>query len=227
MMETVAAFIQNNPSLAIFAVFLGGLISSASPCVLALVPLVIGYVGGYSQGDRKKAVKYSITFALGLSITFTLLGAAAGFIGSIISTTGATFYIVIAAIAIIMGLSLLGVFEIKIPFRSKMQIKTGGLIGAFLMGVIFGFVSTPCATPVLVVILAFVATKGQILYGTFLLFVYSIAHCALLVAAGIATGFVEAFTNSQKALSFSNWTKKISGALIVLAGIYILYVNLM
>jgi cytochrome c-type biogenesis protein len=226
-MESVAAYIQNNPSLAVLAVFLGGLISSASPCVLALVPLVIGYVGGYSQGDKKKAIKYSVTFAFGLSLAFTLMGAAAGFVGSIISATGAVFYIIVAAIAIIMGLSLMGVFDISLPFRSKIQPKASGLIGSFLMGGLFGFVSTPCATPVLVVILAFVAVKGQILYGVFLLFIYSLAHCALLVLAGIATGFVEAFGNSRIALNFSLWTKKISGALIVLAGLYILYINLL
>lgn len=225
-MESVALYIQAHPSLAIFAVFVGGILSSASPCVLALVPLVIGYVGGYSQGNRKKAVTYSITFALGLSITFTLMGAAAGFVGSIISQTGALFYFIIAAIAIAMGLSLLGVFEIPIPFRSKIQPKVGGLVGAFIMGAIFGFVSTPCATPVLVAILAFVAVKGQILYGVFLLFIYSIAHCLLLIAAGIATGFVEALAGSDRAQTFSLWTKRLSGAIILLAGFYILYINI-
>jgi len=225
-MESVAAYIQSNPSLAVFAVFIGGIISSASPCVLALVPLVIGYVGGYSQGDRKKAVKYSITFALGLSIAFTLLGAAAGFVGSRISSAGTVFYIVIAGIAIAMGISLLGIFEIPNPLRHKIQPKVSGLIGAFLMGSLFGFMSTPCATPVLVAILAFVAIKGQVLYGVFLLFIYSIAHCTLLVLAGIATGFVENFVGSRRAQNFSIWMKRFSGGLIILAGLYLLYINI-
>lgn len=225
-MESIALYIQSHPSLAIFAVFIGGIISSASPCVLALVPLVIGYVGGYSQGDRKKAVAYSTTFALGLSITFTLMGAAAGFVGSIISQSGALFYYLIAFIAFVMGLSLLGLFEIPLPFRSKIQPRVSGLLGAFIMGAIFGFVSTPCATPVLVAILAFVAVKGQILYGVFLLFIYSIAHCVLLVIAGIATGFVKALAGSGRAQSFSLWMKRLSGALILLAGAYILYINI-
>jgi cytochrome c biogenesis protein CcdA len=224
--ESIAAYIQNNPSLAIFAVFLGGLISSASPCVLALVPLVIGYVGGYSQGNKKKAALYSITFAIGLSITFTLMGAAAGLIGSMISSFGIVFYIIIAVIAIAMGISLLGVYEIPNPFRGKIQPKTSGLIGAFLMGSLFGFMSTPCATPVLVAILAFVAIKGQIAYGVFLLFIYSIAHCALIIFAGIATGFVESFARSRGAQNFSTWMKRLSGALIILAGIYVLYINI-
>jgi cytochrome c-type biogenesis protein len=225
-MESIAAYIQGHPSLAVFAVFLGGLISSASPCVLALVPLVIGYVGGYSQGDRKKAVLFSATFALGLAITFTLMGAAAGLVGSMISSFGLVFYIVVAAIAIAMGISLLGVFEIPNPLKGKIQPKASGLIGAFLMGALFGFISTPCATPVLVAILAFVAVKGQILYGVFLLFIYSVAHCLLIVLAGIATGFVEAFASSKGAVNFSMWMKRLSGGLIIIAGLYILYINL-
>ncbi len=225
-MESIAAFIQDNPSWAILAVFVGGLISAASPCVLAVIPLVIGYVGGYSEGNRKKALSYSLVFALGLAVTFTLLGAAAGFIGSFLGLTGKYFYWAIAVIAIIMGLSLLGIFEIRLPFAGKMQFKIGGLLGAFLMGLFFGVVSSPCATPVLVVILAYVATKGQILYGTLLLFVYAIGHCALIVLAGVITGFVDSFAKSKGAVNFSTWTKKISGVLIICVGIYVIYSNI-
>ncbi len=224
-MEVIATFVQNNPSLAILAVFAGGLISAASPCVLAVIPLVIGYVGGYSQGNRRKAVSYSLIFALGLSIAFTLLGAAAGFIGSFLGLTGKYFYWAVAVIAVLMGLSLLGLYEIRFPFKEKMQVKTGGLLGAFLMGLLFGVVSAPCATPVLVVILAYVATKGQVLYGTLLLFVYALGHCALIVLAGIVTGFVEAFAKSRSATGFSIYAKKLSGALIILVGAYVFYVN--
>ena len=225
-MESLALFIQNNPAFAIIAVFAGGLVSAASPCVLAVIPLVIGYVGGYSQGDKKKAVKYSLVFALGLSVSFTLLGAAAGFIGSFLGLTGKYFFWVIAVIAIAMGLSLVGLYQIKIPFRDKLQPKTKGLTGAFLMGLLFGFVSVPCATPVLVVILAYVASKGQILYGTLLLFIYAIGHCALIILAGIITGFVESFAKSKGITGFSIWAKKISGILIILVGGYVFYLNI-
>ena len=67
--------LTDNPFLAYMGVFLGGILSSSSPCVLATIPLVIGYVGGYSEGNRSKALSYSLTFILGLSLTFTVLGA--------------------------------------------------------------------------------------------------------------------------------------------------------
>jgi cytochrome c biogenesis protein CcdA len=103
--------------------------------------------------------------------------------------------------------------------------KKRGALGAFLLGLLFGVVSSPCATPVLVVILAFVATKGEVLYGTILLFVYAIGHCALIISAGGVTGFVESFIQGKKVANFSLWAKRISGILITLAGFYLLYIN--
>jgi cytochrome c biogenesis protein CcdA len=94
------------------------------------------------------------------------------------------------------------------------------------MGVLFGFASTPCATPVLVVILALVAGKGQIVYGTLLLFIYAVGHCALIVLAGAITGFVESFAASRGAADFSVWAKRLSGVLVIGTGIYIAYLNL-
>jgi len=87
-------------------------------------------------------------------------------------------------------------------------------------------VSSPCATPVLAVILAFVATKARIIYGTSLLFVYAIGHCALIVLAGIFTGFVESYAQSKGVRNFSSVTKRISGVLIFLVGLYVLFVNI-
>lgn len=211
--------------MAIAAVFVGGLLSASSPCVLAIMPMVIGYVGGHSQGDRKTAITYSLLFALGLSLTFTILGAIAALFGRLMGDVGQIWYWVIAGLAIAMGLSLLGVYEIRIPFAAKMQTKKRGAVGAFLMGLFFGVVSSPCATPVLVVILTFVAAQGQVLYGTFLLFIYAIGHCALIILAGVTTGLVESFVEAKGVVNFSVWAKKVSGGLIVFAGIYILYSN--
>src|SRR5512143_935618 len=103
LLENIQAIIQNNHSLAFLAVFAGGLISAASPCVLAAIPLIIGYVGGYSGGDKKKAAIYSFVFILGLSITFTVLGAAASAMGGFLSLAGQLLYVGLAVVELAMA----------------------------------------------------------------------------------------------------------------------------
>ena len=215
LLENVQTIIQNNHSLAFLGVFAGGLISAASPCVLAAIPLIIGYVGGYSGGDKKKAAIYSLVFILGLSITFTVLGAAASAMGQFLSFTGQWLYVGLAAIAVVMGLQLIGLIVIPLPFQKTRQVKSRGLWGAFLLGLLTGTVSSPCATPVLAVILAYVSTQGDVLYGGSLLFVYAVGHCALIFIAGLSIGLTESMVSSKGIKNFSLYSKRFSGAILV------------
>ena len=217
--------LSGNPFLAYFGVFLGGVLSSSSPCVLATIPLVIGYVGGYSEGDRRKAFLYSLTFILGLSITFTILGAIASLVGGLFGIISRTWYFIVGGIAIIIGLHLIGLFNWSLPVPVHLQPKQRGILGAFLLGIFFGIVSSPCATPVLALILTFVASKGEIAYGTSLLFVYALGHCALIFLAGTATGFVENFVKSKGISNVTAWGKRIGGSIVVFAGIYLFYLG--
>jgi cytochrome c-type biogenesis protein len=226
ILSNISDVINNSPGLAYLAVFVGGLISASSPCVLAIIPLVIGFVGGYSEGNKRKALTYALVFALGLSITFTILGAIASLVGGLFGDVGKFWYYLAAGVAVIMGLYLMGILRFNIPQPVSLKTKHKGIIGAFLLGLLFGAASSPCATPVLAVILAFVATKARIIYGVSLLFVYAMGHCALIILAGIFTGFVESYAKSRGVGNFSALTKKISGILIFLGGLYILYINI-
>src|SRR5512139_2854253 len=223
LLNHLSQSLAENPLLAYLGVFLGGILSSSSPCVLATIPLVIGYVSGYSEGDRRKALLYSLTFILGLSITFTILGAIASFIGGLFGVTGRTWYFVVGGIATAIGLQLIGLYEWNISVPGHLQPKQRGILGAFVLGLIFGIVSSPCATPVLVLILTFVASRGEVLYGTSLLFVYAIAHCALIFLAGTAAGFAESFIKSKGISSVTSYGKKIGGSIVVLVGFYMVY----
>lgn len=225
LLDNIQTIIQNNHSLAFLSVFVGGLISAASPCVLAAIPLIIGYVGGYSGGNKKKAAIYSFVFILGLSITFTLLGAAASVMGGFLGFMGRWLYVGLAVIAVAMGLQLMGIISIPLPFQKTRQVKSRGLWGAFLLGLLTGSVSSPCATPVLAVILAYVSTQGDVLYGGSLLFAYAVGHCALIFIAGLSVGLTESIVSSKGVKNFSLYSKRFSGALLTLAGLYIGIVN--
>ncbi len=221
--DNIEQVIASYPLLAFAAVFLAGVISSASPCVLSTIPLVVGFVGGYSDGDRLKAFRYSLMFILGLSLTFTAFGAAAGLFGTIFGVVGVGWYVVAGILALLMGGQMMGIYEIRLPIKREFKPQRGGLVGAFMLGLFFGLVSSPCATPVMVVLLTLVAGKGQVVYGIALLFSYAIGHCLLMLFAGTFTGFVEAFARNRGVVNLSNWSRKLSGGMISLAGGWFLW----
>ena len=222
-LDNIEQIIALYPLAAFGAVFLAGVLSSASPCVLTTIPLVVGFVGGYSDGDRGKAFRYSLAFVLGLSLTFTAFGAAAGLLGIMFGTLGGPWYLVAGGIALVMGGQMMGLYEIRLPIRRDFKPKRGGIVGAFLLGLFFGVVSSPCATPVLVVLLTLVAAKGQILYGIALLFCYAVGHCLLMLFAGTFTGFVEGFVKARGVINFSTWAKRIGGFVVAIVGVYLLW----
>lgn len=221
--DNIEQIVALYPLLAFAAVFLAGVLSSASPCVLTTIPLVVGFVGGYADGDRKKAFRYSLAFVLGLSLTFTAFGATAGLLGTMFGTLGGWWYVAAGTVAVAMGLQMLGLYEMRLPLRHDFKPKQGGLGGAFLLGLFFGIVSSPCATPVLVVLLTVVATHGQILYGIALLFTYALGHCLLMLVAGTFTGFVEAFAQARGVARLSLWARRIGGVIIVLTGAWLFW----
>jgi len=225
LLSNIGDIIQNQGWLAFPACFLGGVISSASPCVLAMIPLVIGYVGGYAEGSRKKAVQYSLVFTLGLTITFTILGIIAGAMGKLFGDVGSFWNYVLPPMAILLGLQLLGAFNF-IKFNTgipqRFLPKRKALLGALLMGLFFGIIASPCATPVLAVILTFAATKKDIAYSGGLLLAYALGHWVLVLGAGISVGFAQRVLESRGLSNFSSYSKKAGGIILIGVGIYLL-----
>jgi cytochrome c-type biogenesis protein len=220
-LESLSNVVQNHGWVAFPACFLAGIISSASPCVLAMIPLVIGYVSGYSEGSPKKAIQYSLVFTLGLTITFTILGVIAGALGRLFGDVGGFWKYVLPPVAIILGLFLLGVFKFNIGISQRFMPKRKALLGAFLMGLFFGIVATPCATPVLAVVLTVAAAQKRIAYSGALLLCYALGHWILVLGAGISAGFAQKVLSSRGMANFSDYSKKIAGVILIGAGIYL------
>jgi len=221
LLSSIGEIIQSQGWLAFPACFLGGVISSASPCVLAMIPLVIGYVGGYAEGSQKKAVQYSLVFTIGLTITFTVLGIIAGAMGHLFGDVGKFWNYVLPPVAILLGLYLLGVFNFNIGISQRLLPKRKALIGALLMGLFFGIVASPCATPVLAVILTFAATKKEIAYSGGLLLAYALGHWVLVLGAGISIGFAQRVLESKGISNLSSYSKKAAGIILIGVGIYL------
>ena len=218
--------VTQNIWLAFIFTLFAGIISSFSPCVLSSVPLVIGYVGGYAGNDRVKAIKFSLAFCLGLAITFTALGAAAAVLGRIMMGTGKWWYLFLGVLMAMIGLQLLGVINI---LPQQCGVSGGstkkGLAGAFLVGMVGGVLSSPCATPVLIAILTFVAGQGNIVLGIGLLGTYAVGHCTLLFLAGTSIGFVQSLVSSPATEKHGRFLKVVFGILVLLLALYFFYLG--
>ena len=221
--EALGQVLQQRPLLAYGASYLGGVIATASPCILASIPLVIGFVGGYAGGSKKQAFLYSLTFVVGLALVMSALGAAAALMGTIFGEVGTFMYFVVGTILLVMGLQLAGVIHLKLGGASqKFLPQRTGLVGALILGMLFGLVLSPCASPVLAVILTVAAVQGQVAYGSSLLFSYALGQGTLILVAGTFTGVIESFLQSRGA-RVGTAVHKAAGGLIFLAGAYILY----
>ncbi len=219
----IGLLLQNAPWLALPAVFLGGVMTALNPCVLAMIPLMIGLVAGRSEsGGIKRTFFFSLFFVLGLAATFTALGIVSALLGRMFGDVGRFWTYALALICLIMGANLLGLFHFNFSFPGMNRFKGRGPLGAFLLGLLFGLVSTPCAVPILAVLLAFVAEKGNVAFGGLLLFIYALGHSLLILVAGTSMGAAKKMIESKGLKKTSGWLQKAAGAVIILVGIYLL-----
>jgi len=219
----VALLLQNNPWLAAPAVFLGGVMTASNPCVLAMIPLMIGLVAGRSEsGGFKKTFLFSMFFVLGLAATFTALGLVSALLGRLFGDVGRFWKYALAAVCLVMGAQLLGLFHLNFSVPAAERFKGRGRLGAFLLGLLFGLVSTPCAVPILAVLLAFVAERGNVAYGGLLLFIYALGHSLLILVAGTSMGAAKRMIESKGLKKANAWLQKSAGVLIILVGLYLL-----
>jgi cytochrome c-type biogenesis protein len=220
----VALLLQNNPWLAVVAVFFGGVTTALNPCVLAMIPLLMSVVAGNRESATvKRSLLFSLFFVLGLAVTFTVLGLISALLGRMFGDIGSFWKYIVAAVCLIMGLQLLGLFKLNFSLSTGVQVHKRGFLGAFLLGLLFGVVSTPCAVPILAVLLAFVAEKGNVFYGGFLLFVYALGHSALIFVAGTSVGAAKALLESKGLRQAHGLIQKIAGILIIGIGAYFLF----
>ncbi len=224
-LESLSIMIQNNAWLAPFMALLAGIITSVTPCALSSIPLIIGYVGGTSNNEPKKAFRLSLIFAVGMAVTFTVLGTLASLAGNLIGTSASWWYIVLGALMVLMALQIWGIFEFIPSTYLLSKNKSKGYLGALLTGILGGVFSSPCATPVLIVLLAIVAKQGNILHGILLLLLYSLGHSILVLIAGTSIGWVNKITSNPNYGKASKIIKIILGIVILILGFYMFYLG--
>jgi cytochrome c-type biogenesis protein len=218
------ASLQSASLLAFIMVFLGGVVTSLGPCNIATIPLIVGYVGGSQNLSRPRSFSLSLAFAVGLALTFMLLGIGAALIGGLIGAATRWWYYLVAGICFLIGLNMLGLLKFNLPLwfgglRERVGLK--GLPGALALGLVSGLVASQCATPVLAAILTYVMAKGALLYGAALLFVYALGRGVPVVLAGTFTGALKSF---QQLGRWSEIIERASGVIVIAVGLYFLWI---
>jgi cytochrome c-type biogenesis protein len=201
-------------------IFLAGLLTSLTPCMLSMLPITIGYIGGYeSQGKWQGAIQSS-WFAFGLATTLAILGIIATTIGKVYGQIGTGLPIVVSLIAIAMGLNLLGIIPLQLPNIGgtdwiKEDLPRG--VRSYLLGLTFGLVASPCSTPVLATLLAWVATTQDLILGGSFLLAYAIGYVSPLVLAGTFTASIKKILELRR---WSGWINPLSGILLLCFGLF-------
>ena len=220
-------YINTSPWLAIVAVFVGGILTASNPCVIAMIPLMMSFVAGRQEEKPGvlHALSFSFVFVLGLSITFTVMGMVAALAGKMYGDVSSTWKWIVAAVCVVMGLHLMGVLSVPIPsLANRLRPKARGLVGALVLGLLFGLVSAPCAAPILVVLLTYLAGSGaSVPYGGFLLLVYAFGHSLLIVVAGTSMGAARMLIENKRMTRATDALRKCAGAVIVLVGMFFVY----
>lgn len=223
-LSQISAQIGQNMWLAPLLALLAGVLTSFTPCSLSSIPLVIAYVGGVGV-EPKKAFRLSLVFALGAAITFTVLGVVAASVGQLLGTGAKWWYIVLGILMVLMALQTWEVVNIIPSTYLAGKSKLRGYAGAMITGMLGGLFSSPCATPVLIALLAIAAGSGNLLWGALLMLVYGVGHGALAVLAGSSIGAVNRLMQSERYGTLSRILKIVMGVLILIIGLYLFYLG--
>ena len=206
--------------VSIAIIFAAGLLTSLTPCMLSMLPITIGYIGGYETKGRLEAATQSTWFSLGLATTLAGLGILAASVGRVYGQVGIGLPIIVSLIAIIMGLNLLEALPIQLPSFGGMEWISKDLpkgVRSFLIGLTFGVVASPCSTPVLATLLAWVAAKQDLILGGVLLLSYTAGYVAPLILAGTFTASIKKLLELRQ---WSGWITPVSGGLLVGFGVF-------
>ncbi len=198
-------------------VFSSGLLTSLGPCSLSLLPVTVAYLAGFNEGQRP-LVK-SLIFCSGIVLSLVFIGSLSGFLGKIYGQLPYEIGIIVPIVTILMGLNLLGIFKLALPAGPNPNIfreKVPEPFAPFAAGMMFGLVASPCTTPVLAVLLAWIAQHGNPFSGLVLLACFGSGQVIPLFLAGTTAASIPRLLSMRK---FSQWIPALSGVIFLTTGV--------
>ncbi len=226
LFTTLTHAVEGGPALALSAALVWGILSILlSPCHLASIPLIVGFIDGQGRVSTGRAFVLSSLFSGGILATIGLVGVVTALAGRMMGDIGPYGNYVVAAVFFLVGLHLLGV--VPMPFSGPGQVGMArkGLMAALLLGLVFGIALGPCTFAYMAPILAvsFKVAATNLLYAVLLLLTYGVGHCAVIVAAGTSTELVQRYLNWNEQSKGTSLVKAVCGVLVLLGGVYLVY----
>jgi cytochrome c-type biogenesis protein len=221
--------LTQSPEIAIGAAFIWGVLSVIlSPCHIACIPLIVGFIDGQGNISTGRAFGLSFLFGLGILITIGVIGIITGLAGRMIGDIGGYGNYFVAVIFFAVGLNLLGV--LPLPFMegsANPNYKRKGFLAAFILGLLFGIALGPCTFAYMATMLGVVfnIASTKIIFALSLLLAYGIGHCTVLVLAGTFTEVVEHYLHWNEKSKGAVILKKACGILVILGGVYLIALN--
>jgi cytochrome c-type biogenesis protein len=226
---SLTAHLSDSPALAIPLLFLGGVLTSLTPCVYPMIPITAAIVGGQSVGatgateaqPRARVVGLTLTYVLGLALVYSLLGLFAGLSGTIFGSVSANPWALftMANVLIIAALAMLDVIPVRLPSvltaRAAGAGAAGRYSGALVMGAVSGLVAAPCSAPVMAAVLTWVTKTHSAVLGFFYLFAFSLGMCTLLVVVGLSSG---SLARLPRAGGWMLWVKRFFAIAMIAVG---------
>lgn len=204
-------------------VFLGGILVSFTPCVYPLIPVTVSYIGIQAGSSKLRGFGLSLTFVTGVAIVYSILGLLASLTGTLFGRVShqPITHLFVGIVILLFGLSMLDLFTINFPlFIKPLTIKKYNYLSAFLLGLTSAFMVSPCLTPVLGSILAYLTTRKNLLYGATLLFSFAYGMGVILILIGT---FSAALINLPKSGKWMIYIKRLSAAVLIGMGIYFIF----
>jgi cytochrome c-type biogenesis protein len=225
----IGPLLTDRPLAALPLAFLGGVLTSLTPCIYPMIPITASLVGGQTVGadrqGKRRALTLTFAYVLGLALLYATLGLIAGMTGTMFGaiSTNPWLYFAIANLLVLAALAMLDVIPVRLPAvlttRAASAGESGRVAGAFVMGAASGLVAAPCGAPVMVAVLTWVSLTKSALLGFLYLFVFSLGMCSLLIAVGISVGVLGVL---PRAGGWMVWVKRVFALIMLVMAEYYL-----
>jgi cytochrome c-type biogenesis protein len=219
---TVNEWITGGSFIAAVGCFLWGVVSILfSPCHLASIPLIVGYVGGQEALlTPRTAGIYSTLFSAGLFVSITLVGIICALLGRMLGDIGNYWQIIIGLVLLWIALGMIGIEKCSVSGSLLYKLNFRGIAGAFGLGLAYGILSGSCTFGFIAPILAIITVQKQIAMGILFVILFAIGHCLPIVVAGSSTAAVKRMMEDSAWQGAGNWFRKGAGIIVMVMGLY-------